>query len=177
MHAYRAGETLCYNFLQSNSAITNMTVREGMQSNDSHDEKVEIVDLDTPNSSWQRHILHTTHRLFAKTPARGKIIMLALLCSIVILFTMLQASLHFMPLGTARPTPTAVAIPLETSLTMFAANGTAYIVGSDGSLSAYRALDGVRRWQIKATQGTYSSPVASDRAVYVNLVLGKEGRI
>jgi len=51
-------ETLCYNFLQGifcyyRMNIIFLSVREWMQNNDSHDEKVEIVDLDTPNSSWQ----------------------------------------------------------------------------------------------------------------------------
>lgn len=147
-----------------------------MQNNDSHDEKVEIVDLDTPNSSWQRHILYTIRRLFAKTAVRSKIITLALLCSILILLTMLQASLHFLPPGTVHP-PTAAAIPQETSITISAANGIVYIAGSDGSLTARRALDGAVRWQIKASQGTYSSPVASDQAVYAILTLGKSCRI
>jgi outer membrane protein assembly factor BamB len=154
-----------------------LTVSEWMQNNDSHDEKVEIVDLDTPNSSWQHRIRHTSRRLFAKAPARGKIMALALLCSIVVLLTVLQSSLHLVPLGTAHPTPTVAAILQETSFTMSASNGTVYIAGSDGSLTAYRAWDGARRWQIKSSQGVYSSSVASGQAVYAILTLGKENRI
>lgn len=152
-----------------------------MQDNDSHDEEVEIVDLDTPDSAlsrWQHHILHTTRRLLAEAPARSNIMALALLCSVVVLFTLLQSSLHIVPLGIAHPTPTAAATPLDTSFTMSAANGTVYIAGSDGSLTAYRALDGARRWQIKSSQQrVYSSSVSSGQAVYAILTLGKEARI
>jgi outer membrane protein assembly factor BamB len=148
-----------------------------MQNNDSHDEKVEIVDLDTPNSSWQHHILHTAHRLLANAPARGKIIALALLCSILILLVVLQSSLHVAPPGTTHPTPSAIPMPQQTSFTMSAANGIVYIAGRDGSLTAHQALDGTARWQIKSSQGAYSSPVASGQAVYVILTLGKDNRI
>jgi outer membrane protein assembly factor BamB len=144
-----------------------------MQNNDSHDEKIEIVDLDTPNSSWQHRILHTAHRLLAKAPARGKIMALALLGSILVLLIVLQSSLHFVPLGTTHSTPSATPMPQETSITLSAANGMVYIAGRDGSLTARQALDGTARWQVRSSKGAYYAPVASGQRVYAILASDK----
>jgi hypothetical protein len=104
-----------------------------MQNNDSHDEKVEIVDLDTPGPSWQQQILQVVRRLFARaTPARGKILALALMSSIIVLLVVLQPSLHFAPHRIIQPTPSATPIPEGSSLfTMSAANGSIYIAGRE----------------------------------------------
>src|SRR5712675_1154771 len=106
------------------------------------DEEVEITDLESPDQTSNSLVSQTVVRFVQRVHSSSKKpIIFAFLISILVLLPAIQSG--------------------------SSANGTAYILASDGTLEAHRAVDGMLLWQHQTDVGISPATLVQDKVIYV----------
>jgi outer membrane protein assembly factor BamB len=132
------------------------------------DEEVEITDLESPDQTSNSLVSQTVVRFVLRAHSSSKKpIIFAFLISILVLLPAIQSGSS--PIFRQISDNSDLAKPSSEPplVNVSAANGTAYILASDGTLEAHRAVDGMPLWQHKLAFPPSTFLWASNNVLYI----------
>src|SRR5437867_201132 len=135
------------------------------QENSGKDLEVEITDLDAPEKA-QKAAVGAENRGRPPLPPQARVWMsLLTIAGIVGLLLLIVVDLLRVPKQVANSTVSASVVPLDNLVSVFVADGVAYVGSQHGSIYALRARDGSLLWRSQAAGQVVCT---ADGIVYVS---------